>query len=427
MRSETHIPEFSYGVTIDDERFTKETTLLESYADLLRSEEPVTETKKERKVASYVGCRLANMSYDKYSQLVGAMKDDYPLKAAQTKRLEVQAPRYRFLEVGFIPTTDDEKVAVEVCRMLLSKITGEELFPVCLDKIPNLKQVEDPFFGDIAKFLLTSSRPRVVEKTSYKTLYDNVLVGIKKYIMSGKVYQVSKPKSMVNIREILLYDMQRFAITLLCNDAKFRQEIYQKYSLSERSMKVKGLHNPMRIKSVLTKNEFDTIEMDSELKTAWDLQTKRSKDIIQGIANGTIVNAKKATMEANTEFVRAVGKSSLKIAYSRMKKRNTLISSARKVKNQKVSTPKLSYVLSKMLQSHDKYGNPNLIMFSLYRDDFVAVWSRFVSCSQEKDTFVYQWLDKESGIDSFDKVRDWLRANPNLESDSDSEPQVPDE
>lgn len=418
------------GTTYTQESLGEDLVFLGSYAEEIPKEDPQERNpKRERNVASYVGCRLANMPKGAYRGLVESLSDDNPKKKSGLEYLErCSGDVVRFMEVGFVPTTNDEKIATEFCRCLLGLSIGEKDLPmITVNKIPGLKQVEDPFFIDCFRFTLTASCPKYVKGTSFATFYDTILLALKKMIVSGKVLQVNKPRSLVNVREILLYDMTRFAINYLYRDQSQRSCVLRKYPIAERNMRVKGLHNPVRIRSVLTKNEVDTIEMDSQLKTAWDLQTKRSKEIIQGISAGTLLDAKHLTAEANKEFVSAIGKSSLKIAYSRMKKRNTLIASARKAKGQKVSAPKLSYVLSKMKQSNDKYGNPNLIMFSLYRDDFIAVWSRFVSCSIEKDTFVYQWLDKESGIDSFEKVRDWLKANPNLEDDSTSDPEVVEE
>lgn len=394
-----------------------------TYEDLgsdIRIQDTITLFEDEEKgreklsIGPYAGLRLIRLSKEEVEKLCNGAPST---KEKVTKNLSNDGT-LQALYAGFCVRSKDEQIAVETVRSLIMKATKkEDLLVLYSEANSKLKPAEDPYFEDIAKFILTDAVPRVVAKTSYATFHQTIFEGIQKFVIKGKRYQVPKPKSLVNIREILLYDLMRFAMTCAYADHQFRVKLYCKYPAESRKVRVEGLHSPDRLKSVLTRDELETVLVDDRLKRAWDAQTREVKRITSGLATASVTNVKKQVGDCSAEFCEVVGKQFLRIAYSRMKVRNNIISSLKKGKKlERVPTPKLSTVLAAMLKKDDRYGYPGVIIPALYREDCLSVYDQTVKVSLNEGIFNFEWLSKD--IQSWAALRAFCVGNPNRESGS---------
>lgn len=410
---EIHFMDYTYEDLGSDIRIQDATPLFEN------------EEKQKGKLSAdpYAGLRLIRLPKEEVNKLCNGAPSTSEMV---TKNLSDDGT-LQALYAGFCVRSKDEKIAVETVRNLIMKvIKKEDLLVLYSEKNSKLKPAEDPYYEDIAKFVLTDAVPRVVEKTSFATFYQTIFEGIQKYVLKGKRYQVPKPRSLVNIREILLYDLMRFTLARAYVDHAFRIKLYCKYPASDRKVRVNGLHSPDRLKSVLTRDEFETVLKDEHLKFAWDAQTQEVKRITSGLATASVTNVKKHVEDCSADFCKAVGKQFLRIAYSRMKVRNNIVSSLKKGKKlERVPTPKLSTVLATMMKKDDRYGYPCIIIPALYREDFLSVFEDNVKVSLNDGTFNFEWLTKD--IQSWASLRSFCVGNPTRKvgcDDSDDEVEV---
>lgn len=368
------------------------------------------EEKQEEKlsVGPYAGLRLIRLSKEEVDKLCNGAPSTLEMV---TKNLSEDGT-LRALYAGSCIRSKDEKIAVETIRNLIMKATKvENLLVLFSEKNSRLKPAEDPYFEDIAKFVLTDAVPRVVEKTSFATFYQTIFEGIQKFVLKGKRYQIPKPHSLVNIREVLLYDLMRFTMTRVYVDQQFRIKLYCKYPAETRKVRVTGLHSPDRLKSVLTRDEFETVLKDDRLKRAWDAQTLEVKRITSGLATASVTNVRKRVEDCSADFCKVVGKQFLRIAYSRMKVRNNIVSSLKKGKKlERVPTPKLSTVLAAMVKNDDRYGYPGVVIPALYREDFLSVYDETAKVTLNNGTFEFEWKTKD--IQSWASLRAFCVGNP---------------
>lgn len=379
--------------------------------------------KEKLNVGPYVGLRLIRLSKAEVEKL----RNGAPNASEMVTKYLSEDGTLQALYAGFCVRSKTEQVAVETIRNLVAKALKKDDFLVLYsEENSKLKPAEDPYFEDIAKFTLSKTVPRVVEKTSFSTFYETIFEAIQKYVLKGKRYQVPKPRSLVNIREVLLYDLMRFTLARAYADHSFRIQLYCKYPAESRKVRIEGLHSPDRLKSVLTRDEFETVLRDERLKKAWDAQAQEVKRITSGLVTASVTNVKKHVEDCSADFCKVVGKQFLRVAYSRMKVRNNIVASLKKGKKlERVPTPKLSTVLATMLKKEDRYGYPCILIPALYREDFLSVYEDRVKVTLNEGTFDFEWLLED--VKSWAALRTFCVGNPTRREgcdDSDDEVEV---
>ena len=358
------------------------------------------------------------VSFD--ADVVRGKDDKSALDAALLAFIDNGGGSPKFLYVGFDIRSESERIAVETIRKIVDP--KDKGIPVVFShKNARLKSVEDPYFPEVARFLVSPDVPRVVKDTSYAKVHETILAGIRKFVKNGKHLQLEKPRSLINIRDTLIYDMLRYALIRVYQDPTYRVFLYRKYPVSERAMRVKGLHCPDRIKGVLTRDEYETIVNDDSLRQGWELMSSTSKRILSDAQSGRGENVQARTNESGLEFKKLVGKQFLRIVYSRMKYRNIMIASLKKGdQSKKIGTPKLSMLLSAMLKKNDKFGSPGIAIASLYRADFMSAYDSHINVRIDNNAFVFDW--KEEGVNSFSSFREYCRQTANLQELLDGDP-----